>query len=468
MHNSGLENAIQDFVERSLNQMSSIDKQLDLLKKFRDILQRESLQEDLVNKYNMVFRLYGEDVLHIQNMYEKNKENPPIPRNMTTCAGRIHWSRQLLRRITTPMKKFQETPRVFQPKESKRIVKLYNKVAKTLIEFESLWFQAWTRSTDQAKIGLRSNICVVDEKGEIHVNFSESVLKLMREAHYLQLMGFTIPNSAQIVLLLEDRLKVYYNRLVHAIDKYKNTVNKIHPVAASLLKPHIADVELVMKPATTSMTWTSMNIDQFLTHLTSVLDRFEFLNIQITDIIEHRIEKNLHFVNTLLLINLNPDKPTILSDFQDEQKLHTERCATALIAKNVEIERAVDDLVNTVLEYPLISSEISTTEQVDINFVKLHYCNRTYHALLNSTKYSLIALKDRVLGITKGDKRNVPLFEVGITLTVPDVVLSPSIADMEDVVQTVARNVLQCTKKNFKIGDWTTAVGHAHQNHFLT
>jgi dynein heavy chain len=119
MHNSGLENAIQDFVERTVTQMGSIDKQLDLMQKFKEILQRESLQEDLESKYLMIFKLYGEDLNHIHTLYEKNKDSPPIPRNMTRCAGNIHWSRQLLRRITSPMRKFQDNPKVFQTKESK-------------------------------------------------------------------------------------------------------------------------------------------------------------------------------------------------------------------------------------------------------------------------------------------------------------------------------------------------------------
>lgn len=58
-------------------------------------------------QYLMIFKLYGEDLHNIQALYEKHKDQPPIPRNMTRIAGNIHWSRQLLRRITSPMKKFQ-------------------------------------------------------------------------------------------------------------------------------------------------------------------------------------------------------------------------------------------------------------------------------------------------------------------------------------------------------------------------
>ena len=37
-------------------------------------------------------------------MYEKDKHDPPIPRNLPPVAGNITWSRHLLKRIEEPMK----------------------------------------------------------------------------------------------------------------------------------------------------------------------------------------------------------------------------------------------------------------------------------------------------------------------------------------------------------------------------
>ena len=51
------------------------------------------------------------------------------------------WARQLLRRIEVPMIKFSQNSHLMGLKESKKIVKTYNKVAKALIEFETLWHE---------------------------------------------------------------------------------------------------------------------------------------------------------------------------------------------------------------------------------------------------------------------------------------------------------------------------------------
>ena len=46
----------------------------------------------------------------MQGLYEKHKAAPPLPRNAPPVAGNIQWSRQLLRRIETPMKRCAQSP----------------------------------------------------------------------------------------------------------------------------------------------------------------------------------------------------------------------------------------------------------------------------------------------------------------------------------------------------------------------
>jgi len=489
MHNSGLENAIQDFMERSLTQMASIDKQLDLMTKFAQVLARESLKEDLEHKYLMIFKLYGEELHTIQSIYEKHKDAPPIPRNMTRIAGNIHWSRQLLRRITSPMKKFQENPKVFFPRDSKKIVRHYNKLARTLIEFESLWFQAWERSTDSAKKGLRAKLIVAEAnptnatQPKLYVNFDHGVLQLMREAKHLSLMGFDIPNSARVVLLLEEKLKSYYNHISYALQCYNKITAAVPTVCRSLLKPHLLDLEKALAPAMTTMTWTSMNIDSFISSLHTTLARFEYLVSQINDIIHNRVEKNLQLVSNMALLHIPIGRTFTLRDFVAMQRAHLESCTEVLLAKNEEIERAVDDLIDAVLLYPLDPS-IPKVSAFDVNLVKLHYCHLMFHSLLAATKRSLNDLKKRVResgsDVADGaavvaagadgsaDKHKsvkvsgdddgsavVPvstaLFEVDLSLQVPKVTLSPSLDEVQDAINAVARDVLQCTRK---IIDW--------------
>ncbi len=72
----------------------------------------------------------------MRKLYEKNKAEPTLSRNLPPISGRIAWSRQLYRRITTPIKQFAKRPDILKSDEAKTIVKNYNKMAQVLLEYE--------------------------------------------------------------------------------------------------------------------------------------------------------------------------------------------------------------------------------------------------------------------------------------------------------------------------------------------
>ena len=50
-------------------------------------------------------------------------------------------------------------------------------------------------------------------------------------------------------------------------------VTKVVPVTAMLLRPHFQDLEMMMRPGMTTLTWTSMNIEKFLEALDDRVNR---------------------------------------------------------------------------------------------------------------------------------------------------------------------------------------------------
>lgn len=184
----------------------SLLQALNLLQQFQTILQRETLKADLQDKYMVIFHNYGFDLEAVQTVYEKHKNNPPVPRNAPPIAGNIMWARQLLRRIEEPMRKFASNQTIMGSKEAKRVVRVYNRVAQTLIKFEMMWVNYFLAKIERDKAGLQATLLVRHpEEGRLLVNFDRDILQLMREAKYLQRMGVEIPESAKMVLLQEVR-----------------------------------------------------------------------------------------------------------------------------------------------------------------------------------------------------------------------------------------------------------------------
>lgn len=474
---SDLEALLQQYINVSFDSITSIEQSLILLKQFQSILQRESLRSDLDSKFTVIFHNYGLDLTNVQDIYEKYRHDPPIARNLPPVAGNILWSRHLLRRIEEPMRKFESNPTVLSTKDSKKIIKTYNKVARTLVAFEYLWYEAWCRSVEVAKAGLHATLIIRHpETQKLYVNFDKEILQLIREAKCLDRMGIEVPENAKMVMLQEDKFKRYYNDLTYTLKEYDRVTSKIIPVAATLLIPHLEDLQQKLRPGMVTLTWTSMNIDGYKQHVHTGLQRLEELINNVYDIIENRIEKNLKVVAKASLVHLPTDQSFALDDFVRMQEKHVGSVTLLLSAKNVEIENAVEDVLRLLCEYTL---DISTTmlpaaysmnggggstssngaetvacDQEAMDAFRSYYKNLFYRALLNCTKQSLDAIKKRVCskagtGFLFLER---PFFEVDVQLSVPSVRLSPSLDDIQKAINRSAVAVLKCSKSLYEWG----------------
>ncbi|CAD7937238.1 unnamed protein product [Amoebophrya sp. A120] len=475
---SDLEAALQQFINQSFESITSITSSLNLLKKFQSILQRETLRSDLESKFTVIFHNYGLELTTVQDQYEKHKAAPPLVRNLPPVAGNITWARHLLKRIEGPMQKFQRSPSVLAGKDAKKIIRMYNKMAKTLVEFETLWYQAWVHSIEQAKSGLQSTLIVRHpDDGKLHVNFDWEILQLIRETKCLDRMGIEIPESAKMVLLQEAKFKGYYNELSFVLREYRRVVQTVKPIASNLLKPHLDNLEFQLRPGRVTLTWTSMNITNYIDTVWRELRKLEQLVLTVNDIMENRVDASLKAVARLLLVSLPEESETVsLDDFIDIQEKHVREITTFLHAKSLEIEDSVDDLLVQIVGFP-IDSHVRGVSESEIIKVKAHYNWSMYQALLNATRRSLNAIKTRLTAKRDSGKISIaasvedkegkedeeggasatpmspPFFDVDLELDGVGVRLKPTIEDIQSAVNGGAVAVLKCSKM---IDAWDT------------
>ncbi len=139
---------------------------------------------------------------------------------------------------------------------------------------------------------------------------------------------------------------MYFNELQYVLNEHKKILGKIKPITKDLLQPHLEDLELKLRPGMVTLTWTSMNIDSYLQHVHQGLNKLDQLIISVNDIIENRIENNLKKVSKVLLVDLPNDTAAMsLDQFVERQENHINNFTSFLMAKNEEVERAVDDLI---------------------------------------------------------------------------------------------------------------------------
>ncbi len=438
---------------------------LETIKQFETILLRDNLRSELESKYSVIFHNYGLDLETVQKLYDKQKAMPPMFRNASPVAGNIVWARHLLRRIEQPMKKFKVNKTIMATKDSRKIIRTYNRVARALIEFETLWHQAWVRSIEAGKSGLQATLIVPHPKktGRLCVNFDPEIIQLVHESKGLQRLGIHVPETAKMVLLQEDKFKQYESTLRFIVREFDRIVSSVVPAMRPLLLPHLDDLERHIQPGMTMLTWQSMNIDVFLQRVDSALSKFNELVGKITDLVRHRIESNIDLISRSSMVNLPHDQSFTLDYFVATQDRTINKRCILLDAKNLEVERAVGDLVEMVRSFPLELED--SVDESEIQLMKDHWQRQMYLAILSCVRNSFNALKSRLTvgGDLLKHKKDAlarlvmisticPFFDVEVKLIVPDVALDPSLTDIQSAINSCALHVLRACKRLYVWG----------------
>lgn len=147
-----------------------MEQSLLFLNKFQDL---EGVKIDFADKYNKLLQNFSKELDAVRKIYEKNKEDPPLARNLPPTAGRIIWARQLYKRISIPIKLLQEKMDLNKSEDGKLVIKNFNKIAEALLQYEILFYRNWERSIELIKKGMQSSVFI--RQPETKVRNSSSI-----------------------------------------------------------------------------------------------------------------------------------------------------------------------------------------------------------------------------------------------------------------------------------------------------
>ncbi|CAK8694917.1 unnamed protein product [Clavelina lepadiformis] len=275
---------------------------LEILSKFSAVMQRLNLKELISEHYSNVYAMYTKEMEAIQNMYEKHKNDPILPRDAPPAAGAIYWSRQLLSHIEEPMKAFHENKSLVQNKEYHRTVKFYNKLATALVKYEALWYQQWCKSVDHALTGLKISL-LKQVNGELMVNADPQILHLIQESKWMLRMKLEIPEAAKTILHREKQFKHYKIHLEQCLHDYKKVCSKIPGPYVVLFNRHIDSVKRCLQAGMNTISWDNMNIDAFLHKARSTTQRLNSIVEKVNSVVEEKIEKEIARIHDMMLFD---------------------------------------------------------------------------------------------------------------------------------------------------------------------
>ena len=156
-----------------------MEQSLLFLNKFQDL---EGVKIDFADKYNKLLQNFSKELDAVRKIYEKNKEDPPLARNLPPTAGRIIWARQLYKRISIPIKLLQEKMDLNKSEDGKLVIKNFNKIAEALLQYEILFYRNWERTIELIKKGMQSSVFI--RHPETKVRDSSSISKEIKFVYF--------------------------------------------------------------------------------------------------------------------------------------------------------------------------------------------------------------------------------------------------------------------------------------------
>uniref|UniRef100_A0A8C0B3E1 Dynein axonemal heavy chain 8 n=1 Tax=Buteo japonicus TaxID=224669 RepID=A0A8C0B3E1_9AVES len=342
----GLEIQIQTFMRTCFGRILSSQHALQLLQRFQN-LRMPCLQEETVHTVGCILQHFVAELEAIKKLYQIQKDDPPLARNMPPVAGKILWVRQLFRRINEPINYFHKKSNILASPEGKAVVRLYNRIAYVLVEFEVVYHNAWMKEISQLQYSLQATIFACHPKtGKFVVNFDPQIPEIVRETKCMIKLGLEVPEQAKKIVKIENNLKSNKLRLEGLLQCYEDLCQETPMNFVNLMAPKMKKMEAVLRQGLTTLTWSSVTLESFFQEADQVLIIFKQFLKKVNDLSEAWIDLILKEISNTLLIVLPVDGPITVENMLTCNEAYTKECAELLNHKSRHIEDAVQELIS--------------------------------------------------------------------------------------------------------------------------
>ncbi|NXR71486.1 DYH8 protein, partial [Pycnonotus jocosus] len=476
-----LETQLQNFMRTCFRKILSSQNSLQLLQRFQN-LNMPCLQEETAHTIASILQHYVAELEATKKLYQTQKDDPPLARNMPPIAGKILWVRQLFRRVNEPISYFHKHSDILASPEGKAVVQSYNKLAYVLVEFEVVYHDAWMKEISQLQYPLQSTILVRHPTTEkLLVNFDPQILEIVRETKCMIKLGLEVPEQAVKIAIIENKLKSNKLQLEGVVEAYEDLRKKTPNIFVNLLTPKIEKVEGVLRQGLTMLTWASVTLETFFQEAEQVLHIFRQLLRRVTVISDVRIGLLLKEISSTSLVSLPVDGPIKIEDLLTDNEDYTKECSEVLNIKSMRIEDAVQDLIDLFerhYEFPPpkpsemqgkriafeskekekekaptegSQSEDSKGSNKEEEFKKnckdllAYFSRRLLVSLQKATRLSLDRIKRR-MGILMKSEDIAPFLKAEIHLDIPNLVIVPSLDDIQQAINRMIHLTLEVSR----------------------
>lgn len=134
------------------------------------------------------------------------------------------------------------------------------------------------------------------------------------------------------------------------LEENKRVRKKIPHAFEELMGPHIKGVDDSIEPGLTKLSWTSLNIEEYIQDVYKQLEDLELLMVRANELTEFRIDAVLQEMATTTLCQLPQDEPWTVEEFLENTQELCTKGATVLQTKSLVVQEAASELIEMLLD----------------------------------------------------------------------------------------------------------------------
>ncbi|NXW19364.1 DYH10 protein, partial [Circaetus pectoralis] len=449
-----IEEETKNFIDESFKTLRSAEAAFDMLLNFKHIRSRETINKQMMMKFNDILDQYCKEVFNlrisyvvknVKQIFVQNLKDPPLYKNHPPVAGAIYWSRSLFYRIKHTIIRFQEVEELLAGECGKEVKQIYLQVAKRMKEYEDQKYNQWRDGTEQILPLLLKNTLLTSSVTEepvttkknvrFIVNFSPILQETIIETKYMEQLGFPVPEIARYVALQEEKYLRYTNRLKNMLDHYHKLMGTLNEAETKLLDDHIQELWRVFKSGHRRLNWNSLGIGDFIVRCTRAIRKFESLVHQIHNHSEDISNKLLFIESTNLFkfpLSKNDDELPEAKEFFEYVKCERAKDVAHMVRKYSAIPQLLIKVEGRV-------ANTNSGKSPKLTSYYAYWENRIYQVLTQLIVKNLQAFNAAVLA-------NVPLFQTEAILSVPEIILQPNASEIDKMTVQCIRDCVEVTK----------------------
>uniref|UniRef100_A0A7M5WVD3 Uncharacterized protein n=2 Tax=Clytia hemisphaerica TaxID=252671 RepID=A0A7M5WVD3_9CNID len=473
-----MEEKVETYTKGILEMKWNTLRRLEILACFHPLTTRSSLNALFKEHYDDTLMSFTNDMERVEETYMKLKDNAPTGRNLPTLSSSINWSRQLYHQIEAPMETFKDIKIVTELQKYPLAVKTYNKLATVLLCFEEKWMEIWRNQTEPTipKLMKSSLLAIDTNNNKLVVHSNSRMFEVFKDIRSLKRLKVSIPKSLLTISAQEKNYKFYHQQLEYFVGKYYEIEATIPKDLEKLLMPMNDAVLATFQPGISILTWDNVNVDGYLHQLDVVISDWQSI-ISYVNIAMKKLTQALSEMTSLLFI----DKQTVFQQVWTTEDFATS-CKDIIKQNYSRLSKLISNIDGLIKDVVRAMTSKTRMESAYPPHVNQNNNNSPKNVLANvkiNAKYLFSQLNsifgDQVLNIIKQCTLNtfqeflmccsIPqsheeesvCFKVDITFKLPNIVLSPTLSQIQSTITDVGEFILETA---YKLKLWD----HVHKN----